>query len=234
MNIKISHKVFHLEEATERKQYADSINKYLQPYSNDLNTKTIRISDQSDFLKEIQNNPDFNLDFNGYNLNYTQGWRYGEVGLWISNFLAWKEFSKSESNIGIFMEDDILYSSDFIDLLLEYISEIPEDWDAFFFAVPPGQFHKYDSASMDFGANNTCRVYQDHWMLCYVLSKSGVLKAIDSVFKGVSLPLDWHFFRQRHLFNSYTVKPSSKFACSGSPTETTFQNQERKVMKIDS
>ena len=234
MNIKISHKVFHLEEAKERKQYADSINKYLQAYSNDLNTKTIRISDQSDFLKEIQNNPDFNLDFNGYNLDNIQGWRYGEVGLWISNFIAWKEFSKSESDIGIFMEDDILYNNDFIDLLIEYIEEIPEDWDAFFFAVPPGQFHKYDSESMDFGAKSTCRVYQDHWMLCYVLSKNGVKKAIDSVRMGVSLPLDWHFFRQRNLFNSYSLKPDSKFACFGSPTDTTFQNQERKVMTIDS
>lgn len=225
--------MFHLEDAIERKQYADAINEYLQLYSDELNTKAVKISNQEEFIKAINDTPDFNLDFNGYNLNNIQGWRYGEVGLWISNFLAWKEFYSSDSKYGIFMEDDIIYDNEFMHLLIKYLNELPDDWDAFFFAVPPGQFYKYGE-EMDFGAENTCRVYQDHWMLCYVLSKIGVKKAIESVSKGISLPLDWHFFRQKNIFNSYSVKPNSKFACFGSPTETSFQNQERKVMKIDS
>lgn len=210
-----------------------SMNNYLKQYSTELETETIGISNQTEFISFMSSNLDFNLDLNGYNLNNIQGWRYGEVGLWLSNFLAWKKFFESDSDYGIFMEDDIVYEDSFIEVLKEYLKELPEDWDAFFFAVAPGQFHKYD-VYLDFGSLNTCKVYQDHWMLCYVLSKRGVEKAINSISSGVSLPLDWHFFRQRHKFNSYTVKPTSKFVCFGSPTETTFQNQERKVMNFDS
>jgi len=232
--MKFTHKVFHLEEAVERQQYVNNINAYLKPHSVELDTKTIKISNQEEFIENILENKDFVLDFNGYNLDSIQGWRYGEIGLWLSNFLAWKKFLDSDADCGIFMEDDIVFKENFIDLLKQYLLEIPNNWDAFFFAVPEGQFHKYNVHGIDIGLKNICRVYQDHWMLCYVLSKNGASKAINSAKSGVSLPVDWHFFRQKHLFNSYSIKPTSEFGCFGSPTETTFQTQPRKIMTIDS
>jgi len=228
----LTHKVFHLKDAVEREQYATNINNYLQNHSKELVMDAVRISNDEELSKFIKDNPDFNLDPNGYNLDNIQGWRYGEIGVWASNFLAWKEFLTTQSDSVILMEDDILFEENFIPLLKEYISELPENWDAFFFAVPPGQFHKYNSG-LDVGTN-ICRVYQDHWMLCYVISRKGAEKAIQTVAGGVRLPLDWFFFRQNHIFNSYAIKPQTRTAVSGSPTETTFQTQSRKIMNLDS
>jgi len=230
----LTHKIFHLDNAEERDQYYLAMNNYLASYSAELNTQSIRISNQEEFENFIKNNSDFNLDFNGYNLDNIQGWRYGEVGVWASNFLAWKAFKESEADYGMFMEDDIMFEPDFMEVLNEYMSELPENWDAFFFAVPPGQFPKYYEQGADIGMPNVSRVYQDHWMLCYLLSKNGVNKALEYTKRGINLPLDWYFFRQKSLFNSFAVKPTSKFVCFGSPTETSFQYQERKVMRIDS
>jgi len=228
----LSHKVFHLEDAKEREQYSVSINNYLNKYSSELKMNAIRISDDIELNKFIKDNPDFNLNPQGYNLDNIQGWRYGEIGVWASNFTAWKEFLTTASDSVILMEDDILFEEDFIPLLEEYLKELPEDWDAFFFAVPPGQFPKYHT-SLDVN-HNVCKVYQDHWMLCYVLSRKGASKALEFVARGIDLPLDWFFFRQKHIFNSYAIKPTTRTAVSGSPTETTFQTQVRKIMQIDS
>jgi len=229
----LSHKIFHLKDAVEREEYFNNINSYLNNYSQELNSKSIKISNDEELNEFVKNNPDFNLNLNGYNLDNIQGWRYGEIGVWASNFLAWKKFLTTQSDYAILMEDDILFEENFIPLLKEYMEELPPNWDAFFFAVPSGQFHKYGS-HLEIGKKNICKVYQDHWMLCYVLSRQGAEKALNIVSNGVNLPLDWFFFRQKHIFNSYSIKPEVKSAVSGSPTETTFQNQERKIMKIDS
>ena len=231
--MKISHKIFHLDSSPEREQYFIAMNNYLQGYSKELNMNTVEIRNQEDLLKFISNHPDFNLDPEGYNLDNMQGWRYGEIGVFASNFIAWKEFvNNTEDDYLILMEDDIMYEEDFKEVLNEYLSELPEDWDAFFFAVPPGQFIKFYGSGADIGLPNTCRVYQDHWLLCYVLNRKGAIKAIETVKQGIRLPADWYFFRQRHIFNSYSVKPNAKFSCFGSPTETTIQKQARKIVSL--
>ena len=228
----LTHKIFHLKDAVEREQYTKNLNDYLSSYSKELNINSVKISNDEELIFFLKNNPDFKLDPNGYELDNIRGWRYGEIGVFASNFIAWKEFLNTDSDLVILMEDDILFEQDFITLLTEYIKELPADWDAFFFAVPPGQFHKH-SSHLDVGPN-TSKIYQDHWMLCYVLNKKGAVKAIETVAGGVRLPVDWFFFRQRHIFNSYSIKPQAKTSVSGSPTETTFQHNQRKIMTIDS
>lgn len=230
--MKISHKIFHLEDAVERHDYFQNINEYLKQHSQELSSPSVRISNQQEFEDFLSSQEDFNLSLTGYNLDNIQGWRYGEVGVWASNFLAWKEFLESDADIVILMEDDILFYPDMIERLTSYLSELPDGWEAFHFAVPSGQFHKY-TMSLASG-ENTCGVYQDHWMLCYVLNKRGVKKCLDVASRGINLPLDWFFFRQRHLINSYTIKPETRTSVYGSPTGTTFQNQPRKIMTIDS
>jgi GR25 family glycosyltransferase involved in LPS biosynthesis len=229
-----THKIFHLEDAVEREQYAVNMNNYLSSYSTELDVNAVRISNDEELNKFLKDNPDFKLDPYGYELDNIRGWRYGEIGVWASNFLAWKKFLTSSSDAVILMEDDILFEEDFMELLTKYIKELPEHWDAFFFAVAPGQFNKYGPHADIRTGENICIAYQDHWMLCYVMSKKGVEKALAQVSRGVNLPLDWFFFRQHFLFSSYTLKPTSKSAVSGSPTETTFQRQPRKIMTIDS
>jgi GR25 family glycosyltransferase involved in LPS biosynthesis len=131
------------------------------------------------------------------------------------------------------MEDDIVFEDNFMKLLKQYILEITRSWDVFFFAVPEDQFYKYTAHNIDVNLKNVCRTYQDYSMLCYVINKSGAWKAINTVQDGIKLPLDWYFMRQQNIFNCYSVKPTSEFACRQAPVETTIQNKTRKVMLID-
>ena len=56
MLINSCYKVHHLEDNTERKQYVDNINNYLKKYSTELNSPTIKISNQEEMINFLKRN----------------------------------------------------------------------------------------------------------------------------------------------------------------------------------
>jgi GR25 family glycosyltransferase involved in LPS biosynthesis len=224
--MKFTHKVFHLEGDESRDYYVNSINEYLSSYSKLLVTPTIRISNQEHYDAFLQSNPDFIPDPYGYSLNGEQGWRFGEIGIWASNWTAWNNFLKSDADYLILMEDDITYSSIFMEIIINYMAQLPEGWDIFHAFSPADQFGKY-TGSHDFGADDVCIAYQDWSCLCYIITKNAARKMIDHS-NMFNLPLDWYMFRQNHLFKTYTVKPTSEFPCTLLATESTFQTKQKR------
>lgn len=229
MKDKFVYKVFHLNGDSESYKRRDilfnNIKPYLDNHFSELDTPTIRISNQEEYDNWINNNPDFYINGKGCTIPGFEGWRYGEVGIWASNFTAWKNFLESDYDYLILMEDDIVHNNDFAELLVDYVSELPEGWDMFSFFCPDGEFNKYD-ASHDIGKPHVCKTYQDWSMLCYVLSKKGAEKALKSMEPAITLSLDWHFFRQTATFNEYTVKPNAKQGCRLDGIESTFQTTQ--------
>jgi len=224
--MKFSHKVFHIEGNEERYSKVKSINDYLHSYSKLLITPTIKISSIEEYTEFLKNNPSFVPDPYGYSLHGEQGWRYGEIGIWASNWTAWRNFLESDSDYLILMEDDIVYSDGFMDMIINYMRQLPENWDAFHAFSPADQFGKYNH-SHDIDADDVCRCYQDWSCLCYIITKAGAQKLIDNS-NRFNLPLDWYMFRQQHIFNTYTIKPSSEFPCTLLPTESTFQTKQKR------
>jgi GR25 family glycosyltransferase involved in LPS biosynthesis len=189
----------------------------------------MKISSYSDYIKFVEENPDFNVDPMGYNLDNKQGWRYGEVGIWASNWLAWKSFIESEYDYLILMEDDIVLYENFLPELERYMKQLPENFDAFHAFCPSDQNHKYD-LSMDF-SDEVCSSYQDWSAACYVVSRSGAQKMIYFASRGIKLPLDWFMFRQKNLLSVYTIKPEAKRICDILMIDSTFQTKEdRKII----
>ena len=60
----------------------------------------------------------------------------GVVGVWASNYMAYKRFLKSDYDTLIIFEDDILLSKNFKTVLEMYMQELPFGWDFFSFFVP--------------------------------------------------------------------------------------------------
>lgn len=224
--MKFTHKVFHIEQQNDRDHLVNSINDYLSLYSDQLDTPTFKISSNDEYLKFASNNPDFIVDPSGYSLDGEQGWRYGEIGIWASNRTAWKKFLETDSDYLILMEDDIVYSRKFINILKNSILQMPDDWDVLHLFAPEDQFYKYNHTN-DFGAIDVCYPYQDWSCLCYIITRKGAERLLESSTR-ISLPLDWHMFRQTHLFNIFTLKPESSTACSLFPIESTFQTKQKR------
>lgn len=222
--MKICFKVFHISEDRIRTKFSVAMTKYLKSNNCEiLNTPTVSIKNTSN-VKEFLKNNNFNLDPNGYNLDNVQGWKYGEIGIWASNYLAWENFLKTDNDLVILMEDDIKFNENFIHDLLDKINELPDEWDFFSYFVPSDQHNKYiDTMSV---SNSISKIYQDWSMLCYLVSRSGAKKLIESCQSPVSLPLDWHIYRQRDKFNSYSIKPEVESMCDIANIESTFQNKQ--------
>lgn len=224
-------KVFHLPGTSPHRNgsFIDTTN-YLSESFVELDTPTIEVSNDKDVINFISST-EFNLDLSGYNLDNIQGWKYGEIGILASNYMAWKNFLKGDFEYVILMEDDIDCRKNFPYMLNNYASQLPENWEVFSCFVPDSEYHKFDG-SQEIGQSDVCRSYQDWSMLCYVLNRRGAEKLIHHVeTTSVALPLDWLIYRQTHIFKVYGLKPTSKPPCTLKNIPSTFQHKhERKVL----
>lgn len=224
--MKFAHKIFHIDSNEERSHHVKSLNDYMTMYSKLLQTPTIKISNKEEYDLFLSNNPTFQPDPYGYSLHGEQGWRFGEIGIWASNWTAWNNFLKTDADYLILMEDDIVENSSFMEIIINYIQQLPENWEAFHAFSPADQFGKYNSTH-DIGADDVCVAYQDWSCLCYVITRKAAERMI-AYSSNFNLPLDWYMFRQKHIFNVYTIKPSSEFPCTLLPTESTFQTTQKR------
>ena len=139
----------------------------------------------------------------------------GVVGVWASNYTAYKRFLQSEYSTLIIFEDDILLSKNFKNLLEMYMSELPFDWDFFSFFVPDDSLFAYNEDQHNIGAENVCISYQQWSCAGYMVSRAGAEKAVaDIESRGINCPVDWYIFNFRmkkeenqKTFFTYTLKP---------------------------
>ena len=220
----IAYKLFHLPRDHDRNKLVENVHSNLLKSIKILDTDTIKISSHDEYIDFKNEHTDFNIDINGYNLDNKQGWRYGEVGIWASNWLAWKNFIDSDYDYLILMEDDIVLYDNFLIELEKYMKQLPKRFDAFHAFCPADQDYKYNS-SLDI-SDELCSSYQDWSAACYIVSRTGAQKMIHFASNGIKLPLDWFMFRQKHLLEVFTLKPDAKRICDILPIQSTFQTKE--------
>lgn len=226
--MKMAYKMFHVDGNTERNNLYTKTKKIFEKYD-ELNSETFIISSYEDYINFHNNNLGFNIVPSGYNLDSKQGWKYGEIGIWASNWSAWNTFLKSDYDYLILMEDDLVCNEDLPQLIESYIDECPKDFHAFYMHVPADQTYKYNLEKSV--SENISIAYQDWSCACYIVQKDTIKDMIDTANKGISLPLDWFMFRQQNVFKIYTLKPESYKGCVTKPIASTFQNlEDRKII----
>ena len=225
--MKIAYKMFHADGNPERDAIYNSAKLIFNQYD-EFDTNTYLIKSFEDYHKFYINNPEFKVNHNGYNLDNQQGWRYGEIGIWASNWTAWNNLLKSDYEYLILMEDDLVCENNLPNTIKKYIMECPKDFDALYINVPGDQLDKYNSNYSV--SENISRAYQDWSCACYVVQKSTIKNMIDFANSGIVLPLDWFMFRQQHLFKIYSVKPESYKGCITKHIESTFQSKQERLV----
>ena len=241
----ILYKVFHSDKDTDREHLLRDANHILQFIGKELDTPTVLISGPRALKKFLNENPDFNVDLKGYDpRKYMDsrsqflgavcrvGWRYGELGVWASNWFAWKNFLNTDADYLILAEDDIVLIDECKTLLDLYVENLPEGWDQFHLWAPTGDLSLYDPNKHGVGNMYVSKAYQNWSNTAYMLSRSGAQKLLDDVKKrGIKLPLDWLWFQESDEFgfNCYTVTPQSTHLCYNSEeVGSTFQWQMRR------
>jgi len=142
----------------------------------------------------------------------------GVIGVWASNYTAYKNFLETDKDILILFEDDIILSKNFRSVLDSYLMELPEGWEFFSPFVPSDSLFAYNEIEHSFNNDYlTCRSYQQWSCATYVVNREGAKKAIENIESmGITAPIDWYIFNFRMKqednqirFNTYTVKPNS-------------------------
>lgn len=141
----------------------------------------------------------------------------GVVGVWASNYLAYKEFLNTEYDVLLIFEDDIVLSKNIKSVLEQYMTQLPYSWEFFSFFVPDDSLFAYRSDWHDIGEKEVCRSYQQWSCAGYMVSKAGALKAVEDIeTKGITAPVDWYIFNFRMKaeenqtqFSTFTVKPTA-------------------------
>ena len=223
--------IFHIEEDTpimrKRNLLTRRAKDQLLNSFEEIDTPTIMMKNKED-IKKFYEKENIKIDPLGHKGN---GWKIGELGIWASNYVAWKNFSKTEHDILILMEDDIVLSKNFNSKLSGYIDELPENWDFFTVYIPSfGNIrYKVNKQGLDIGKQNVCKVYQSWSCLCYVVSKNGAKKLLDQVKEKVTSPIDHWLFYNENL-NGYAIKLEKGNICELYKVDSTVQSGQKHDM----
>lgn len=223
--------IFHVDGESDtlkkRKILTNRANEQLSKNFTKLDTPTIIIQSFDDVKNFFKNN-NITIDPKGYKGN---GWKFGELGVWASNYTAWNNFAQTNKKMLMLMEDDIILKQDFNSKLLSYIQELPDDWDFFTVYIPSFGNVKYTTSksSLEVGRKSICKVYQSWSCLCYIVSAKGAKKLLKQVQKPVSSPIDHWLFYNDNL-NGYAIKMELGNICDIYKTKSTIQSAEKHDM----
>jgi GR25 family glycosyltransferase involved in LPS biosynthesis len=219
-----------LENACFEIFHTDSGNEFRnQSYNNVLNEMAgiPRLNSPTIYLNTVEKADQFLIDTPEFKVNTVEDYcqpgetfppSSGVIGVWASNYTAYKNFLKTDKDILILFEDDIILSKNFRSVLDSYLMELPEGWEFFSPFVPSDSLFAYNEIEHSFNNDYlTCRSYQQWSCATYVVSRAGAKKAIENVESvGITAPIDWYIFNFRMKqeydqirFKTYTVKPNS-------------------------
>lgn len=139
----------------------------------------------------------------------------GVIGVWASNYLAYKKFLETDKDVLLIFEDDAVVSANFESIANMYMSELLPTWDFFSFFVPNDSLFAYNEGVHDFGEEHICMSYQQWSCAGYAVSRRGAEKAVKDIeSRGITAPVDWYIFNFRMKqeenqmrFATFTVKP---------------------------
>lgn len=219
-------KIFHADESKDSKRSTLTKNatKQLEKDFVPLETPTIIIKNQND-VKMVYQNIDMVIHPLGH---FGTGWKPGELGIWASNWTAWKNFLRSKHDFVILMEDDIILNDNFNEKIIEYINELPDGWDAFTAYIPDSGNIRYEKRKNELliGKENVCKVYQSWSCLCYVVSRSGAQRLLKEARRRIKSPIDHYLFYHKGI-SVYSIKIEKGNICNLYETKSTVQDSQR-------
>jgi hypothetical protein len=216
-------KLFETEgwDSFSRQANANKSKAYLRNYLPELNSETIKIDSQETLEKFLLENIEFKVDPDGYDPENFEpiylkdessplGWKYGQIGIWASNYMAWLNFLKTDFDYVMLVEDDVYFKEGSFEVFEECLRQLPDDWEIYHFCVPRQK--RIMNQLTEVINSKISLPYINDSNACYIVNRAGVNKLLQQVSEGIFLPLDWHWFKQP-LFNIYATRDDVETYC---------------------
>jgi len=229
--MKLCYKILHLESAVDRQHLYEHACSTLAQFDQ-LDSPNFYLASMDRSAEFVTQNAELlNFDPNGFNdpaTYWPMGWKRGELAVWVAYYRAWKAFLDTDNDYLLLGEDDLSFKPFFVPLLEYNIDLLPDGWDIFSAFCPSGQVFKYREEKHSFDKGPLCRAYQDHHLLCYVLSRKGAQELVERAESHlICNPVDWFIFYQSDILDVYTVKPSEEQGIISIDVGTTIHHTTR-------
>ena len=182
-----------------------------------LGSPTMYLNTAEKAQKFIEDNPDFKVNTIH---DYAQpGETFppssGVIGVWASNWMAFKKFLDTDNEVLFIFEDDVVLSKNFDVITNFYMKELPLTWNFFSLFVPDDSLFAYNEEQHNIYEDHVCRSYQQWSCAAYAVSRKGAERALEDIrTRGITAPVDWYVFNFRMKaepdqmrFSTYTLKP---------------------------
>lgn len=163
--------------------------------------------------------------------NPAPDFRWGELGVWMSNYYCWKAISETDFDGVIVFEDDAVVIDDglFSLVMNSIMSDLPLDYDVL--SLAPPQRHFYERAKHYIGSDFVCRSYQGYGCVSTMYSPNGAKKLVEFVEnEGFQYPVDCFIFEEGGLssnLNTYAPMPDITEFVTFIEQGTSIHNTER-------
>ena len=229
----LCYNIFHLDQPTlnseVRNKTKESTSSIISQIATLNETKSVQIYNEFELSDFLINNEKFLIDPAGHSYEVPgyildeqervkwdeenvmlKGWKYGEIGVWASNYLALKSFIDSNFEYAIYFEDDFEIKEGFIELLQKCYHDLPEDWDVLYPYSHQREEYWYETMKdiVDIEKKYICKTWHELSQACYLINKKGAKKILDYVENdGISKPIDVAFLRKPNNIITYGSKP---------------------------
>jgi GR25 family glycosyltransferase involved in LPS biosynthesis len=171
-------------------------------YVLNLKTRTDRREHIINQLNKINcNNYTIIESIDGKELVNTTKLSNGMLGLNHTYLKIYDEWSKESNNNIIIIEDDCVFFENFNDELLNYITNVPNDWDMLYF----GGNHNYHVGSKTEKINEYCLKLNNTYTAHCVVLKNYVFKELIDNLKNMEIENDVLLSRLQKKYNAYST-----------------------------
>jgi len=204
--MKIAYTVFHSKDNS--KSLSQRVNNFKQIQEkfkklDYIDNEVVMLKNLKDYKEVLKSNRQLRK------INVVGKIRLGAVGLIFTTFLAYEKMLQTNYDIFLIFEDDAQIKSNTFDLVIDYIDELPKDFDIVSLYDNQAFFDKYQEHH-NVGLTNLCKSYNDRSTLVYAISKNGMKKYMTLMKEKIDNPIDLYLFDVKKETNQYAIKPTSK------------------------
>lgn len=170
----------------------------------ELKTETIYPKDYDDLMSIMPNE-----------MKIVNSMSIGAIGLYLSNYFAWKKFVNSEYDYAIVFEDDAIVKNNFLNVLnltVDFLLNLKESGSIVSFFSHKSQSTNYIKENHYIGSDLICKGYAFYASPAYLIDKAAARTLIkDSTKNGIQYPLDIYLFNYATKINKvFGIMPKYK------------------------
>lgn len=210
--MKTVYKILHIDHMSERNKTVKKNSLLMKMF--DVDELECSVQDLSTFEKMnnfISSNEGFDVQ---YHNKFENPFPHvsGVIGVWASNWVAWKKFIETDADFLIILEDDVVLKVNAIETINKIVANMPEEWDVFSFFIPNDMENFYSEYHHNIEHPLVCKPYQGWSCGGYIINRNGAIKAIEYLKSNkIDTPIDYFMFLETHnVLKVYNPMPFLK------------------------